>query len=274
MRSWDVRVASAFLVLTLLVALLGLLIGPDRYELMDLRARLAPPLLLGGSFAHPLGTDDLGRDVLVRLLYSVRITIVVAMLATGLGAVVGILVGLLAAHFRGWIDDLLVVAIDFQAALPYLLLVLAVLTMFGNALVLFVIVLGLHGWERYARLARGIALSSQRQGYAIAVRALGAGPLRLYARHLLPNMAGVLITNCTLTLPQVILLESSLSFLGVGIQAPRTSLGSMVGFGRDYLTTAWWIAVIPALVIFLICVAVTVLGERMRDRFDPVLRNR
>jgi peptide/nickel transport system permease protein len=263
-----------FLAILLAAALAGPAFSTGSYDAMDLRARLAAPLLFGGQLGHPLGTDDLGRDVLIRLLYSIRITIVVASLATAIGAAVGILVGLLAAHFRGWMDDLLVVAIDFQAALPYLLLVLAVLTAFGNSLVLFVVVLGLHGWERYARLARGLALSARQQGYVVAVRSLGAGPLRLYLRHVLPNITGVLIANCTLALPQVILLESSLSFLGVGIQAPRTSLGSMVGFGRDYLTTAWWIAVVPALLIFLISVAINAFGDWLRDRLDPSLSAR
>lgn len=271
---WRVWLATGFLVIMLIVALLGPMLSPGGYETMNLRKRLSTPFLFGGHLDHLLGTDDLGRDVLIRLVYSIRITLIVACLATGIGAVIGISAGLLAAYFRGWMDDLLMVIVDFQAALPYLLLVLAVLTIFGNSMILFIIVLGLHGWERYARLARGIALSAQQQGYAVAVRALGAGPMRLYGRHLLPNMAGVLITNCTLALPQVILLESSLSFLGVGVQAPRTSLGSMVGFGRDYLTTAWWIATFPALIIFLISVAVSVLGDRMRDRLDPMLRDR
>jgi peptide/nickel transport system permease protein len=263
--------ANGFLLGLLAVGLVGPLLAPGGYEVMDLRMRLSPPLLFGGSLNHPLGTDDLGRDVLIRLVYSIRITMIVACLATAIGACIGITLGILAAHFRGWVDDLMMIAIDFQAALPYLLLVLAILTVFGNGFVIFITVLGLYGWERYARLTRGLTLSAQKRGYAVAVRSLGAGPLRLYMRHLLPNMASILITNCTLALPQVILLESSLSFLGLGIQPPRTSLGSMVGFGRDYLTTAWWIAVAPILVIFLISVAITALGNRMRDSFDPML---
>ncbi|UCI32095.1 ABC transporter permease [Mesorhizobium sp. B4-1-4] len=272
--SGSALVAALFLVALVLIAT----VGPELYsisnETMDLRARLAPPVLLGGTFAHPFGTDDLGRDVLIRLLYSIRVTIAVAFLATGFGATIGIVIGLLAAHFRGWVDDLLVVLIDLQAAVPYLLMVLALITVFGSNMTMFVLALGLHGWERYARLARGVALSLKNHGFALAVKGLGAGPLRIYGRHLLPNMAGVLITNFTLALPQVILLESSLSFLGVGIQAPETSLGGMVGFGRDYLTTAWWIAVIPALVIFAISIAVTAVGEEMREKLDPTVSQR
>lgn len=272
--SGSALIAALFLVALVVIAA----VGPELYtisnETMDLRARLAPPVLLGGSFAHPFGTDDLGRDVLIRLLYSIRVTIAVAFLATGFGATIGIVIGLLAAHFRGWVDDLLVVLIDLQAAVPYLLMVLALITVFGSNMTMFVLALGLHGWERYARLARGVALSLKNQGFALAVKGLGASPLRIYGRHLLPNMAGVLITNCTLALPQVILLESSLSFLGVGIQAPETSLGSMVGFGRDYLTTAWWIAVMPALVIFAISIAITAAGEEMREKLDPTVSGR
>lgn len=266
--------AGGFLVVLAMLAVAGPMISGVDYDAIDLRARLAPPLLYGGGIAHPFGTDDLGRDVLLRVLYATRITLVVACLATTIGAVIGILAGTLAAHFRGWVDDLLVVAIDFQAALPYLLLVLAAITVFGRDPVLFVAVLGLHGWERFARLARGMALSAQQQGYAVAVRGLGASALHLYRQHLLPNMAGTLITNCTLALPQVILLESSLSFLGVGVQAPQTSLGTMVGLGRDYLRGAWWIAAAPASVIFLISVAIGTLGNAMTERLDPSLRPR
>src|SRR5690606_5189248 len=138
-----------------------------------------------------------------------------------------------------------VMAIDYQAALPFMILALAAIAFFGNSLVILIVVMGTYGWERYARIARGLALSATSQGYAVALVALGASPARIYLRHVLPNIASALIVCLTLTFPQIILVETSLSFLGLGVQPPQTSLGSMVGFGRDYLLTAWWIAVSP-----------------------------
>ncbi|MCH8038583.1 MAG: ABC transporter permease, partial [Proteobacteria bacterium] len=151
-------------------------------------------------------------------------------------------------------------------------LALAVVATLGNSLVLFIGLMGIYGWERYARLTRGLTLSAVTHGYAVAVRTLGAGPLRIYGRHILPNIANALIVNMTLNFPQTILLETSLSFLGLGIQPPLTSLGNMVGFGRDYLLTAWWIAVFPALAIFIATLAMSILGDWVRDRLVPTLK--
>jgi peptide/nickel transport system permease protein len=271
-RAALVWIAGAFMLAMLALAALAPVIAPGGYEAIDLRARLQPPALLHGAGNHILGTDDLGRDVLARLAYSIRVTVVVALTATLLGALVGTAIGLLAAAARGWVDHVLMLLVDFQASLPYLILVLAVIAAYGNNLALFVVLLGLHGWQQYARLARGQALSVQAQGYAVALTTLGCGRLRLYLRHVLPNIAAALIVNATLAFPQIILLESSLSFLGLGIQPPQTSLGNMVGFGRAYLMTAWWIAAAPAAAIFLTSLSFSILGDHLRDRLDPTLR--
>ncbi len=270
-----------FMVLLSLICLVGLIvvalgatwIAPYDYQAIDLRGRLIPPFWIeGGNLDHLLGTDDLGRDMLSRLIFSVRMSLFVALLGTVIGAVFGTTLGFLAAHFRGWVDDVVMAAIDFQAALPFMILALAVVATLGNSLVLFIGLMGVYGWERYARLTRGLTLSAVTHGYAVAVRTLGAGPLRIYGRHILPNIANALIVNMTLNFPQTILLETSLSFLGLGIQPPLTSLGNMVGFGRDYLLTAWWIAVFPALAIFIATLAMSILGDWVRDRLDPTLK--
>ena len=226
----------------------------------------------GGSWSHPLGTDDIGRDLLSRLIVSIRISLFVALLGTLIGAVLGTLVGFVAAHFKGWVDDLLMVAIDFQAAIPFLILALAVLALFAETFWVFILVMGFYGWERYARIARGLSLAAQEQGYAVALDLLGARPARIYLRHILPNIASALFVNMTLNFPETVLLETSLSFLGLGVQPPLSSLGSMVGFGRDYLLSAWWIAVLPAAVIFLTALAFSILGDWLRDKLDPTLR--
>jgi len=258
--------------LMLAVALLADLISPYAYTALDLRNRLSPPVFLGGSWEHPLGTDELGRDVLSRLIYSIRTSLIIAFGATIVGAVLGTTLGFLAAHFRGLVENAVMALVDFSASIPFLILALAVLAFFGNSMLLFVLLLGLHAWERYARIARGLAISASAQGYAGAVRQLGARPLRVYGRHILPNIASTLIVSMTLAFPEVILLESGLSFLGLGVQPPETSLGNMVGFGREYLTRAPWILLSPAIVIVLTTLSVSLIGDWLRDRLDPTLR--
>ena len=269
----SILIYAIWIVFMILVAVLADVIAPYDYKHMDLLDRLRPPIWLeNGTWSHPLGTDDLGRDVLSRIIFSIRISLFVALMGTFIGAVLGTSLGFAAAHFRGRVDDLIMVLIDFQAALPFLILALAVLAFFANSFLLFVLVMGIYGWERYARIVRGLAMSASSTGYAVSMRVLGATPARIYLRHILPNVASAIIVNMTLNFPETILVETSLSFLGLGIQPPLTSLGNMVGFGRDYLLTAWWIVVLPSIVIFVTSLAFSLLGDWLRDELDPTLR--
>ncbi|MBN8889900.1 MAG: peptide ABC transporter permease [Rhodospirillales bacterium 70-18] len=263
--------ALAWMVLILAVALLADMLRPYSITALDLRARLTPPVGFGGTLAHPLGTDELGRDVLSRLLVSIRMSVLIAFGATVIAAVLGTTLGFLAAHFRGWVEQVVLMLIDFQASMPFLILALSVLAFFGNSLPLFIGLMGLHGWDRHARIARGLAIAANAQGYAAAVRQLGARPLRVYLGHVLPNIAATLIVSATLSFPEVVLLESGLSFLGLGVQPPMTSLGTMVGYGREYLTRAAWILLAPSTVIVLTTLSVSLLGDWLRDRLDPTL---
>jgi peptide/nickel transport system permease protein len=268
-----VLLAATWIAFLVIVAVFADQIAPFHYTTLHLRDRLHAPIWAEeGSWTYPLGTDELGRDLLSRLIYSCRISFLVAFLGTLIGAVIGTVLGFVAAHFRGWVDNLVMAAIDFQAAIPFIILALALLAFCGNSLTLFIIILGIYGWERYARITRGLALSAQTHGYAVAVKTLGASPWRVYGRHILPNIANALIVNATLNFPETILTETSLSFLGVGVQPPLTSLGSMLGFGRNYLSTEWWIAVFPGLVIFLATLAMSMLGDWLRDHLDPGLK--
>ena len=267
-----VVLALGWIVAMIAVALLADALAPYVYTAMDLRARLMPPVLAGGSIHHPLGSDELGRDVLSRLLLSIRMSLLIAFLGTTISATLGTLLGLCAAHFRGWTEEVIMAMTDFQAAVPFLIIALAVLAFFGNSLPLFVALMGIHGWERYARIARGLARAAIEQGYAGAVRQLGASPLRLYALHILPNIASTLIVGVTLNFPEVILLESGLSFLGLGIQPPLTSLGNMVGYGREYIQSAPWIMLAPSSIIVLTTLSMSVVGDWLRDRLDPTLK--
>lgn len=257
---------------TIAILILGSVFGPyllpfdDTF--IDIMHRFAPPL----SGAHVLGTDELGRDVLSRLIYSIRISLMIAFGATLISAALGTSLGFLAAYFRGLVEQAVLMLADFQASMPFLIMALAVLAFFGSSLVLLVGLMGLFGWERYARISRGLAISASAQGYASAVTQLGARPTRVYLGHILPNIASTLIVSMTLVFPEVILLESGLSFLGLGVQPPMTSLGNMVGFGREYITRAPWIMLVPSAAIVLTTLAVSILGDWLRDRLDPTLR--
>jgi peptide/nickel transport system permease protein len=261
--------------LALLVLLAGLALAAPLIEralgldatAVNLFDRLAPP-----SPEHWLGTDELGRDVLSRLIISIRISLLIAFASTILSATIGVLLGFLAAHFRGWVEQVVLTLIDFQASMPFMIIALAVLAFFGNTLTLFICLMGFYGWERAARIARGLTIAANEQGYAAAVRDIGASPLRVYGLHVLPNIASTLIVSVTLTFPEVILLESGLSFLGLGVQPPMTSLGNMVGYGREYLQSAPWILLAPSAVIVLTTFSISMVGDWLRDRLDPTLR--
>jgi len=274
LRRWPLGVlfAAAWLALMVVIALGADLLLPYSITAFDLKARLAPPLLFGGGLAHPLGTDELGRDVTARLMMSIRMSLLIALFGTLIATTLGTLLGFLAAHFRRYIETLILMAIDFQASMPFMIIALAVLAFFGNSLPLFIGLMGFHSWERYARIARGLTLAANEQGYAAAVRQLGAGPGRIYGLHILPNIASTLIVSMTLTFPEIILLESGLSFLGLGVQPPLTSLGNMVGYGREYITRASWIMLAPATVIVLTTLSISLLGDWLRDKLDPTLR--
>lgn len=264
---------AAFWLGAMVVVALGAdFLRPYSITAFDLKARLLPPLLFGGEFAHPLGTDELGRDVFSRLLLSIRMSLLIAFFGTLIATTLGTALGFLAAHFRGRLEAVILMAIDFQASMPFMIIALSVLAFFGNSLPLFIGLMGFHSWERYARIARGLTLAANEQGYAAAVRQLGAGPGRIYGLHILPNIASTLIVSMTLTFPEIILLESGLSFLGLGVQPPLISLGNMVGYGREYITRAPWIMLAPAGVIVLTTLSISLLGDWLRDRLDPTLR--
>ena len=275
------RLVSIPLMVTFSILWLGLMIvtaagadflAPYSITAMDLKARLTPPVLFGGAFAHPLGSDELGRDVFSRLIFSIRMSLLIAFFGTMIAATLGTALGILAAHFRGRIEAVILMAIDFQASMPFMIIALSVLAFFGNTLMLFIALMGFHSWERYARITRGLTLAANEQGYAAAVRQLGAGPGRIYGLHILPNIASTLIVSMTLTFPEIILLESGLSFLGLGVQPPLTSLGNMVGYGREYLTRAPWIMLAPAGIIVMTTLSISLLGDWLRDKLDPTLR--
>ncbi|TSD83515.1 ABC transporter permease [Mycobacterium sp. KBS0706] len=264
-----VTASAAFLILMVLVAVFADQLAPVHYAAQNLTARFRPPMSEAGGMTHLLGTDHLGRDVFSRLIYATRSSILIAVLGTLIGAVFGTMLGFVAARFRGMVDHAIMMMVDAQAAIPALLLALTMLAFFGNNLVLFVILVSIDGWDRYTKLTRGLVVSEQKADYINAVEALGARSGRLILRHLLPNIIASLVVQATLNFPGTILLETSLSFLGLGVQPPGTSLGLMLGEGRRYLLNAWWIATFPGLAIFLTTLAMSLFGDWLRDRLDP-----
>lgn len=270
----SVLISLVVLGIVVLVTVFARLILPFEFDQMDLRARLAPPWPLEGStLIHPLGTDKLGRDVFSRLLIATQTSILLALLGTVIGAVLGTFLGFVSAHFGKWVDEAISTVVDFQAAMPWFIIALAVLAFMGNSMTVFLLLMGLYGWERYARITRGLVLAAREEGYARAIHALGGKPRVIYLRHVLPNILSPLIVQLTINFPETILFETSLSFLGLGIRPPMTSLGQMLGDGRDYMITAWWLAVIPGTVIFLTTLSMSIFGDWLRTRFDPSLQD-
>ena len=232
----------------------------------NLRDRLEPPSL-SGSGGHLLGTDNLGRDVLSRLIDASRTSLLIALFGVVIGAVIGTALGMAAAHFRGWFDDILAVLIDVQAATPFFVLAVTFIAVFGTSFTVLLVLVGLYGWERYARLARTLSLQARAEGYATAASLYGASTSWIYLRHVLPNIAAPLAVNMTLNFPEIVILESALSFFGLGVQPPAASLGSMLSDGRAYLLDAWWIAAFPGAMIFFTTLSVTLVGDWLSTRW-------
>ncbi len=224
------------------------------------------------SVAHPLGTDSLGRDVFARIVHGARPSLVVGATAVLLAGGLGIAAGLLAGYVgRGW-DLVLMGAADVQLGFPFLLMAITLAAIFGPGLQTAILALVLTGWVPYARLTRAELLSMREQLFVQAGQAIGASPARVMLRHVLPNLAPTLVVVATFSFAQMIIQESALSFLGLGIQPPRPSWGSMLSDARNYLLTAWWAGVFPGLAIVATVLSVNLIGERLREVFDPRLR--
>ena len=278
---WWVRTISpivwACLVMLTLLVICGVfagLIAPHDPAQNDLRARLQPPAFSeGGSTVHLLGTDQLGRDLLSRLIYGARVSLAIGFLGMLFGAAFGSLCGLVSGFTRGIVDEAFMFLVDAWVALPFLIVALSLVAMLGSSLTVLILLAALAGWASYTRVTRGLALAAREQQYVVAARAAGAGPGRLLLRHILPNIAAPLIVLATMELTGIILLEASLSFLGFGIQPPTPAWGYMVSEGRQYLHTAWWVGVFPGVAIMLLTIAVSLSGDWLRDVLDPILRS-
>jgi peptide/nickel transport system permease protein len=248
-------------------------LAPDFYDNQDLMARLKPPMWRSsGGQTYLLGTDPLGRDMLSRIIYGARASVSVAIAALGLGGGVGVILGVVSGTAGRRVDALIMRLADIQLAFPSLLLAIAVIAALGDNLVTLLAVLTLRCWAVQARTVRGSVLAVRDQDSVIAARALGAGPIRVAVKEILPNIIAPIIVVATAQLGALILLESTLSFLGLGIQPPNPSWGNMLSSGRPYMTVAWWVAAMPGLAILVTVLGANLLGDGLRDALDPRLK--
>ena len=251
-------------------AILAPMLSPADPLRNDLLERLTPPMWsAGGSAAHPLGTDTLGRDVLSRLLYGARISLLVGLTTVLISGVFGVALGVLGGFYGGWLDDVFMRAGDVQLAFPVLLPGVALLSVLGPGLGNLILVLALSGWITYARIVRGETLSLKHREFVEAARALGALDGRLIWRHVLPNVWAPIAVVATFSVARTIIAEASLSFLGLGVPAPSPSWGAMLDEGRNYITTGWWLALFPGTAILLVVLVINLVGDWLRDALDP-----
>jgi peptide/nickel transport system permease protein len=250
----------------LLLVLLSVWIFPDRGSLMNLAARLTEPFV---TWAHPMGTDPLGRDVLARVLVGGRISLMVGFVSVLGASLLGIAVGLIAGYYRGFWDMLLMRCVDVQLALPFILVALTFISILGGGLGNIILFMIVSQWVQYARLVRGMVLSVREREFVQAARAFGVRDLAMIRHHILPNVIGPVIILMTLNVANNILLESSLTFLGLGVDPLIPSWGGMLADGRTYMQTAWWVSVFPGVAIMLTVLGLNLLGDWLRDRIDP-----
>ena len=245
----------------------------DAYK-VSLPDRLIPPFWQnGGSLSHPLGTDPLGRDVLVRIIYGTRVSIIIAGAALTIGGGFGTLVGLTAGFYGGKVDTLLMRMADITLAFPLILFAILMVMVIGPSMMNVIVAISLVLWARYARVIRGEVLGLMQRDFIARARVSGASDWRIMMRHLLPNVMPTLIVLLTLQVGWVIIVEASLSFLGAGIPPPTPAWGSMLADGREYVSTAWWVTTAPGIAIMLVVLAFNLSGDWLRERLDPKQRS-
>ena len=251
-----------------LLAILAPIIAP--YDPSDINVKA---ILLAPSFEHWMGTDGLGRDVLTRMLYGGRISLLVGLVAVGISTIIGIILGAISGYYRGWIDTLIMRLVDVMLSIPSFFLILAVIAFLTPSIINVMIVIGLTSWMGVTRLVRAEFLSLQGREFVQASRTLGAKDARLIFTHLLPNSLTPIIVSSVLGVAGAVLMESGLSFLGLGVQAPQASWGNILTDGKDYIQFAWWLSLFPGLAILITVLGYNLLGEGLRDALDPRSNN-
>lgn len=262
--------SAGVLLLLVVLAVGGEAIAPYDPGALDLRASFQPPAWAeGGAWAHPLGTDNMGRDILSRIIAGARVSLVVSLWAIALSGGIGSLAGMVAGYFGGWADAIIMRIVDVQMSIPALALALILAAVLAPGLETVIVVIVVTYWTWYARIVRGEILSLKERDYVALARVAGVGPLTIFHRHLLPNIVNTMLVLATLQIGQVIIFEASLSFLGLGVQSPAISWGLMLADARGYITNAWWAITLPGVAIMLVCLSSNLFGDWLRDVLDP-----
>jgi peptide/nickel transport system permease protein len=263
----------AIMAVMVFVAIFANVISPYLPDQMSLIDRLTPPFFMsGGSTAHLLGTDKLGRDVLTRIFYGARISLLVAVLVIAICSTIGTTLGMLAGYLGGRIDSFMMRVTDAALAFPALLIALLLGVALGPSLFTVVLALSALGWAPYARMIRGEIIKLREEDFVAQARVIGSSSVTILIKHIFPNIVNTLVVLMTMSVGLVILVEASLSFLGVGVPPPTPTWGAMVSEGRDKFATAWWISLFPSLAIGLVVLSGNFLGDWIRDKMDPKLR--
>jgi ABC-type dipeptide/oligopeptide/nickel transport system permease subunit len=269
---WGVAAAAVLLVIVG-SAVFAPWLAPDNPLTVDIQHRLSPPVWMpGGTTAHLLGTDQVGRDLLSRMIYGGRVSLVIGVAAVLVSSSIGVLLGLAAGYFHARVDWTIMTLVNVMLTFPFVLLALAVIAVLGPSLVNMIIVLGIADLPLYARVVRAETLAIRAREFITAGRALGMSHPRIIFRQILPNLVSLIVVIATLQVARVIILESFLSFLGLGVQPPTPAWGNMLGEGRVYMLNSWWIAAFPGLAIFVTTLAINLVGNALRDWLDPHMK--
>jgi len=269
---WGVAAAAVLLVIVG-SAVFAPWLAPDNPLSVDIQHRLSSPVwMAGGTTAHLLGTDQVGRDLLSRMIYGGRVSLVIGVAAVLVSSSIGVLLGLAAGYFHARVDWTIMTLVNVMLTFPFVLLALAVIAVLGPSLVNMIIVLGIADLPLYARVVRAETLAIREREFIMAGRALGMSHPRIIFRQILPNLVSLIVVIATLQVARVIILESFLSFLGLGVQPPTPAWGNMLGEGRVYMLNSWWIAAFPGLAIFVTTLAINLVGNALRDWLDPHMK--
>jgi len=271
-RSPQMIVGSVVVLAFVVVGVFAPLLAAYGYDDQDLGQALRPPVWRGGEFSHPLGTDEFGRDTLSRLIYGARVSLLVGFFSVVVAGLIGVTVGVVGGYRGGNLDSVFMTIADVQYSFPYILVAIIITAFWGAGLVNVIVALGLASWMTFARAARGSTLSVREGEYVLAARALGAGPGRIMLRHVLPNIVAPLIVFTTFQVPSRILAEATLSFVGLGIQPPMPSWGTMLAQSRGYLLAQPWLVALPGLALTVVALGVNQLGDGLRDLLDPRMK--
>jgi peptide/nickel transport system permease protein len=275
-RLWRLKwglAAALVLLLIVLVTLAAPWLAPYSPVEVDIQHRLGPPAWMeGGKTDHWLGTDQIGRDLLSRMIYGGRVSLLIGVTAVAISSTIGVLLGLAAGYFGAKIDWIIMTLINVMLTFPFVLLALAVIAVLGASLINMIFVLGVAGWPIYARVIRAETMALREREFVVAGRALGMSHARIIFGQILPNLVSAITVVATLQIAQVIILESFLSFLGLGVQPPTPAWGNMLGEGRVYMLNSWWIAAFPGAAIFVTTLVINLMGNALRDWLDPHMK--